>query len=186
MSEPVSPILPALAAALAHDLGASMHDIATAAGIGRTTLHRHFANRQALTQAVADYAMAECDRLFDEIGIDTLPVDEVLERLSAQVLPLALVYTLLWAEPAITTHTDMDAEVNLRDDRFEAFAVRGQAEGFFRPDVPARWIVFSIGSQAVAVWWAVRDEFVGAREAGRLFRTTTLDGLAGRPRSTDA
>lgn len=216
-------VLPAVAGALAYDLGASMQAIATAAGIGRTTLHRHFPTRQDLTQAVAEYALLECDRLFDEAGIDgfrpdsprpsgaapaakgasggesnqdgdaaatpvasavaapepsaVIPAREALDRLAVRVLPLANVYALLWADPPISSKVEVEAEVEARDARFEHFAKRGQHEGCFRSDVPSRWIVHSIGSQALAVGWAVRLGDVGAREAERLFRSTVVDGL---------
>lgn len=172
-------LLTAVSTALAGNLGASMQEIADEAGVGRTTLHRRFPSRQALMDAVAQHALDEADRIMTACGVDDRPVAEVLDRLAAEVLPLALTYALLWAEPPITERTPLEAEVERLDDRFERFAVRGQADGLLRPDVPARWIVYSLGSQALAVWWGVRSGFVGPREAERLFGATTLDGLRG-------
>lgn len=172
-------LLTAVATALAGNLGASMQEIADEAGIGRTTLHRRFPSRQTLTDAVARHALDEADRIMSACGMDDRPAPEVLDRLAAEVLPLALTYALLWAEPPITERTPLEAEVEQLDDRFERFAARGQVDGHLRPDVPARWIVYSLGSQALAVWWAVRAGFVGVREAERLFADTALDGLRG-------
>lgn len=172
-------LLEAVATALAGNLGASMQELADEAGVGRTTLHRRFPSRQALTDAVARHALDEADRIMTACGMDDRPVAEVLDRLAAEVLPLALTYALLWAEPPITERTPLEAEVDLLDDRFERFAARAQADGNLRPDVPARWVVYSLGSQALAVWWAVRAGFVGPREAERLFADTALDGLRG-------
>lgn len=172
-------LLEAVATALAGNLGASMQELADEAGVGRTTLHRRFPSRQALTDAVARHALDEAERIMTACGMDDRPVDEVLDRLAAEVLPLALSYALIWAEPPITERTPLEAEVDLLDDRFERFAARAQAGGFLRPDVPARWVVYSLGSQALAVWWAARSGFVGPREAERLFADTALDGLRG-------
>ncbi len=179
MSAAVDPLLTAVATALAGNLGASMQELADEAGVGRTTLHRRFPTRQALTDAVAQHAVDEANRIVTACGIDDRPSPEVFDRLAVEVLPLALTYALLWAEPPITDRTPLEAEVHRLDDRFERFAVRAQADGHLRPDVPARWVAYSLGSQALALWWAVRAGFVGPREAERLFTATTLDGLRG-------
>lgn len=170
-------LLDAIAGALAHNLGASMQEIADSAGVSRTTLHRTFANRQALTEALAEHALAESNRVFDEAGIDDRPVAEAFEHLSASVIPLAVAYCLLWAEPPISQTPALAEAVEVQDDRFERFFARGQAEGYFRADLAPRWLVYSIGSQAMAAWFAVRAGFVGAREAPRLFRSTVLSGV---------
>ncbi|MDG4862728.1 helix-turn-helix domain containing protein, partial [Streptomyces sp. T-3] len=50
-------ILEAAERVLAADPAASMEHIAEAAGVARTTVHRRFANRQALVDALADSAV---------------------------------------------------------------------------------------------------------------------------------
>lgn len=114
----------------------------------------------------------------DTCGFDDLAAPDVLDRLSREVLPLAVAYALIYAEPPITDLTDLQAEAALQDNRFERFAARGQSEGHFRSDVPSRWIVYSIGSQALAVWFAVRAGFIAPRDVERLFLTTVLGGLS--------
>lgn len=177
-------LLDAIAGALANNLSASMQEIADSAGISRTTLHRAYANRQALTEAVAQHALTECDRVFDEAGIDDRPALEAFDLLSASVVPLAIAYCLLWAEPPISQTPELAQAVELQDDRFERYFARGQAEGCFRADLAPRWLVYSVGSQAMAAWFAIRAGFVGVREAPRLFRSTVLTGVAAKP--TDA
>lgn len=178
MRKPDDQLLPAVASALADNLGASLQEIADAAGVGRTTLHRHFPTRQLLTDAVAQHALRECERVMDACGFDDLAVPDVLDRLSREVLSLAVAYALIYAEPPITNLTDLQAEAAVQDNRFECFAARGQAEGHFRTDVPSRWIVYSIGSQAMAVGFAVRAGFIATRDVERLFLTTVLGGLS--------
>lgn len=177
MSATDDALLRGVAGVLAGNPGASMTEIAAAAGTSRATLHRRFPTRDDLTVAVAHHALAECDRIFDAAGMDDRPASEVLDALSREALSLAVAYELLWVVPPITDRTDMEAEAEVRDDRFERFAARAQAAGDLRADVPARWVVYSVGSQAVALRYAVIAGFVGAREAERLFRTTILGGL---------
>ncbi|MGW0436862.1 helix-turn-helix domain-containing protein [Micromonospora sp. NPDC003197] len=52
----VRAILEAAERVLAEEPGASMEQIAAAAGVARTTIHRRFANRQALIDALASSA----------------------------------------------------------------------------------------------------------------------------------
>lgn len=170
-------LLRGVAGVLAGNPGASMTEIAAGAGTSRATLHRRFPTRDDLAVAVAHHALAECDRIFDAAGMEHRSAAEVLDALSREALALAVAYELLWVVPPITDRTDLEAEAELRDDRFERFATRAQAAGELRADVPARWVVYSVGSQAVALRYAVIAGFVGAREAERLFRTTILDGL---------
>lgn len=168
----------AVAAALARSPGSSMQEIATAAGVSRTTLHRAFGDRATLVERVSEHVLADCSRLFDAAGIDSAPVMDSFERLIEAPLPLAKAYAMLLAEPAAYGVPKLVDAIEELDDRFERFFARGQADGLFRPELPPRWLVYSFGSQLVALWWAVDDGFVAARETTRLLRATVLGGIA--------
>ncbi|WP_210495425.1 TetR family transcriptional regulator [Patulibacter sp. SYSU D01012] len=173
-------VLEAIAAELSRRPAASMQELAAAAGIGRTTLHRRFATRFDLVRAVAAHALGEADRIFDAVGLDDAPPAAALDRLADEVMGLALAYALLFADATLEADAGLAAEVERQDARLERFVARAQRDGVLRADLPARWIVFSLGAQASALWWAVRDEHLGRRQAPALFRTTVLDGLAAR------
>ncbi len=173
------PLIEQLASALARVPGASMREIAASAGVGRTTLHRAFGRRGALIEQVGRHVLAEWARLLDEAGIDDAPPGEALERLLAATLPLARVNALLLSEPAVYRATALTDEIERLDARLERFFARGQRAGVFRPDLPPRWLVYSVSSLLTAAWWAVQDEYVGARDAPRLLRATILEGIAG-------
>lgn len=179
-SDPSPRLLNAVSAALAANLGASTQEIAAAAGISRATLHRAFSSREKLVDTVAAHAVREGKRIFDEAGIDDRPAAEAFERLSASVVPLAIAYSLLWSEPAISQTVRLHAEAERLDDRFERYFERGQAEGVFRTDLAPRWLAYSAGAQAIAAWWSIGDGYVGAREGPKLFRRTLLAGIAGQ------
>lgn len=174
-----------VARVLAREPGSSMQEIATAAGISRTTLHRVFGDRERLVETVSAHVLAGCARLFDEAGIDDAPPLEAFDRLIESTLPLANAYALLFSEPGVYRITRLVEEIREQDERFERFFARGQAAGLFRPDLPPRWLVYSVGSQLTAVWWAIDDGFVGTREAPRLVRATVLGGIAARAVADD-
>lgn len=177
---PTTGLLPRVAGALAYNHSASLADLAAAAGVGRTTLHRAYATREALTRAVAEFAVAECDRIYTAAGVDDAPADAVLPKLADECVALGVAYTLLWADPPITDLVAMHEVGEAVDTRLEAFVVRSQAAGELRPDAPARWIVYSIGGQAMTAMFAVREGHIGEREAPRLFTSTLLAGLGPR------
>jgi TetR/AcrR family transcriptional regulator, mexCD-oprJ operon repressor len=167
-----------VAGVLAREPGSSMQEIATAAGVSRTTLHRAFGDRTTLVERVSERVLAGCARLFDEAGIDDAPVLDAFDRLIQEPLPLAKAYALLFAEPGVYRIAKLLEEIRTQNERFERYFARGQAAGVFRPDLPPRWLVYSVGSQLTALWWAVDDGFVGARDAARLIRASVLEGIA--------
>lgn len=169
-----------VAGALARQPGSSMQEIAEAAGVSRTTLHRAFGDRKTLIERVSRHVLADCERLFDEAGIDDAPVLEAFEALIAAPLRLGRAYALLFTEPGVFRDAGLLAEIRSQDDRFERYFARGQAAGAFRSDLPPRWLVYSVGTQMTALWWAVDDGFVGARDAARVLRATLFSGIAAR------
>ncbi len=173
-------LLEAAATVLGKDSGASMQQIAAAAGIGRTTLHRAFATREELVEAVSERALEQCRRHFDRARIDDAPVLEAFDDLLGDVVALARGYNLLLSEPHVYRVERLVDEIERLDARFERFFARGQATGVFRSDLSARWLVYSVGSQFVAVWWAIQDGYVGTKDAPRILRATVLEGMLAR------
>lgn len=156
-----------------------MTEIAEAAGISRTTLHRAFGDRKALIERVSRHVLADCEALFDEAGIDAAPVWEAFDALIAAPLRLGKAYALLFTEPGVYRDAELLGQIRSQDDRFERYFARGQSAGEFRPDLPPRWLVYSVGSQMTALWWAVDDGIVGARDAARILRATLVGGIEG-------
>lgn len=170
----------AVARVLARQPGSSMQEIATAAGVSRTTLHRAFGDRETLVERVSRHVLADCARAFDAAGIDDRPVLEAFDRLLDDALAVAKGFALLFAEPYVHRVPALVEEIERQDDRLTRFFARGQTAGAFRPDLPPRWLTYSVGSQLEAIWWTIEDGHVGEREAPRLLRATILGGIAAR------
>ncbi|WP_436771867.1 TetR/AcrR family transcriptional regulator [Yinghuangia sp. YIM S09857] len=89
----VRTILEAAERVLAVDPGASMEQIAAAAGVARTTIHRRFANRQALIEALALSAARQLADAVDDGRPDTAPPLVAMHRITANVLQVKGAWT---------------------------------------------------------------------------------------------
>lgn len=164
--------------------GASTGEIAAAAGISRATLHRIFGSRDALVEKIYRWLLVRSDERLDAAGVDPVegggapldPVLDVFERLTEDSFPLAQSLWLLISAPQLEQDPELLALLETQDLRLEKFFRRGQDDGVFRADLPARWLAYSLGSQVMSAWYLVEDGYTGAKDVPRLVRTAVLDG----------
>jgi AcrR family transcriptional regulator len=174
----VRAIIDAAIVLLAAEPDASMERVATAAGVGRATVYRHFASRDHLVRAILDRALQDArDAVMgSDPGQGTAP--EALGRAVEAVLKVADRYRLV---RAIAPH---DAELRQRAEEVGAPLIaivqRGQREGAFRKDLTARWSAAALGALLQAVTVQLIDGEVRDRDAARLVLTTLVDGIAAR------
>lgn len=174
----VRSIIDAAIALLAAEPDASMERVAHAAGVGRATVYRHFASREHLVRAIHDRALQDArDAVLSSRPDDGSP-QEALERSITAILRVADRYRLLRAIPR------GDAELRQRAEEVGAPLValvqRGQRDGSFRTDVPARWVASAIGALVQAVTASIIDGEVREQDGTRLVMTTLVDGIAAR------
>jgi TetR/AcrR family transcriptional repressor of mexCD-oprJ operon len=171
----VKAIIDAAIGLLAAEPEASMERVAQAAGVGRATVYRHFASREHLVRAIHDRALQDARDAVLSSRPDEGPPREALERAIAAVLRVADRYRLLRAIPR------EDAELRARAEEVGAPLVevveRGQRDGTFRRDVPARWVAASLGALTQAVTAAIIDGEVREQDGTRLVMATLVDGV---------
>lgn len=167
----------AVADALTDNRGASMGELALTAGVSRATLHRVYGNRDDLNVAVYGWLLDQCDAVLDAAGVDAGPIFEAFEKLIEQSYPLAQSYWLLVATPSLEKVPALIARIEAQDSRLELFFKRGQEEGGFRPDLPPRWLVYTLGAQVMSTWYLVKDGYATERDAASLIRRVLLEGL---------
>lgn len=83
-------ILDAAETALATEPGATLERIADVAGLARTTVHRRFANRNALLAALADRLNGRYLQALEESHVATGDPRRALDRLAQRVFELKL------------------------------------------------------------------------------------------------
>ncbi|SDU75703.1 regulatory protein, tetR family [Jiangella alkaliphila] len=82
----VRTILEAAERVLARDPGASLEQVAQAAGVARTTVHRRFATRQALVDAMSAAAVEQLAAAIEAGRPETAPPLVALHEITANVL----------------------------------------------------------------------------------------------------
>lgn len=172
-------ILGAAARLLVVDRGASMERIADAAGVGRTTLHRHFRSRDVLIRAIALNAMEECEAAIGKARLGEGSPRGAMERLFEALIPVGERYHFLLAEAQL----EEDSEISEAEERVSGpirdLIGRGKEDGTFRADVPSSWVLNAMGALLFAAWEGVRDGDLAPRETPRLVTQTLFSGLGG-------
>jgi AcrR family transcriptional regulator len=135
----VRAILEAAERVLAEDAGASMEQIAEAAGLTRITVHRRFANRQALLEALSVSAMQQLLDAIEEARPNSAPALVAMYRVTANVLQVksawrfTLTHNSSLSEAAAALWADIDAHT------VELLA-RAQREGLLAPATDLDWM----------------------------------------------
>ncbi len=169
-------ILAAAVRALAADSGASLGDIAVAAGVGRTTVHRYFAERSDLMDAVTQecaHRLAEADA---RARVDDGPGREAVLRVCREYFDLGDVLSLIF-------HGVVElpgAPEGCVDDASTRAFERGQADGSIDTGQPAPWLVSMLWCSLYNGWSWVQQTGASRHEALALV-VRSLDGAL-RPR----
>lgn len=125
------------------DPSASLGEVATTAGIGRTTLHRHFADRESLLRALDEY----CRELYLAAVTRSRPTEDTgLDahlRYCSELLGLGPVLTLIFADHPLVDPDQWNLEPSA--------VGRGLTDGSIR-DLPEAWIDILTWTTVLAGW----------------------------------
>ncbi|MGW8501115.1 TetR/AcrR family transcriptional regulator [Streptomyces sp. CLCI03] len=150
-------ILGAAAEVLAKDRAATLAEIAKAAQVGRSTLHRYFPDRDVLVQAAIADAYLVIQQSVQDAAVGDGPPLEGLRRLVAALVGTGDRLLFLYGDPRVLDGFDAgdasDSVARMVTDLIR----RGQAEGVFDPTVSVEWI-------QDALWALV---YTGCDSAGR-------------------
>ncbi|MFF4014130.1 TetR/AcrR family transcriptional regulator [Streptomyces sp. NPDC001843] len=134
----VRAILEAAEQVFARDAGASMEQVAEAAGLTRITVHRRFANRQALLEALAVSAKQQLIDAIEEARPDAAPALVALHRVTANVLRVKNTWRFTLSHA--TAHTPAAAALwDEIDTRTVELMNRAQREGLLAPHADLAW-----------------------------------------------
>jgi AcrR family transcriptional regulator len=135
----VRTILEAAERILSRNPAASMEQIAEAAGVARTTVHRRFTSREALVDAMSAWATRRFAEAVESAYTTTAPVLVTLHQVTANVLRIKIDWGY-----AMSRNTSRDPEVarvhaQVRDRCDEMFR-RARDAGLLRADADLDWV----------------------------------------------
>ena len=171
-------IIEAAFALFAEHPTASLGDVAKRAGVGRATLHRHFAGRPELMRALAKIALSELEDAIEVLTSDATSYEEGFRLSLHATVPLAdrqwfLAHEGLEADPDVAAAYQASRD-QLRDD-----VEKAKNEGVFDANVPTAWIAEAYENLTYAAWSLVRSGETTPKQAADLAWRTLKTGLTG-------
>ena len=156
--------------------GASLSDVSDRAGVGRATLHRHFASRADLVRELALIAIEEMDAAVDAACESVPSHGEALRRSLSALIPLGARHGFLALEP-IEDDPEIAAEFDRQTRETREAVEKAKGEGVFDPAVPTGWVVQAYDNLLYAAWESVRAGEATHDQAADLAWRTLTTGL---------
>jgi AcrR family transcriptional regulator len=175
-------LLDVAAEVLVADPSASLAEVALAAGIGRTTLHKHYATRDDLVRAVGHRAIDLWDAAIEAAtvtGADS--PDGGLLALVRAMVPIGPQLMFLWRTPAFDHVDDIARRWVEAEQRGRTILERAQARGVLSAAVPDWWLLQTCYSLIYVAAESVRSGHLAPRDAPELVLDTLLRGLGSPP-----
>lgn len=155
---------------------ASLADIASLAGIGRATLHRHFSSRDDLLIELAKIATQELDTAANEAAEDAQTYTEAIRLILHAMVPLADRAWFLYRE-VVQDSNELQQDYRRQMHEMADLIDAAKQEGGLSADQPTLWIVHSFDALLFAAWEMVRTEEATATQAAQLAWQTFIHGV---------
>ena len=168
-------LLDIVAEVLVGNLSASLAEVAEAAGIGRTTLHKHYPTRDDLLRAVGHRAISRWEQAVDGVSGDE--PDGGLRAIVTALIPIGPQLAFLWRTPALERFADIKEHQHAVEERCLAIMRHAQQAGVLAPGVPGWWLLNTCYSLTYCAAESVADGLLAPREAPDVVLRTLLQGI---------
>ncbi|GAA1455347.1 TetR/AcrR family transcriptional regulator [Nesterenkonia lacusekhoensis] len=128
---------------LSADPSAPLSEIATKAGVSRSTFHRYFSDREALRSSATDLAEQAWDEVADRARLEEGTGFEAYRRLCTELLDSLSVLVWWWAATSENAQQNVE-EPDETEQRIGAMIARGHADGSMDPQLSMEWLSSSM------------------------------------------
>ncbi|MFD2764625.1 TetR/AcrR family transcriptional regulator [Micromonospora eburnea] len=168
----IAAILDAALECLVRNPDANIAEIARRAGVGRVTLYGHFSSREDLIGQLFTRTLDRADRALDSVDLTGDP-RAALSRLVASSWQIVDQFRhLLDAAQRSLPPARIRAAHEGPMRRIAGLIERGQAEGVFRTDLPATWMVALVHTVVHAAADEIADGRLAEQDAARVIDAT--------------
>jgi len=162
---------------------ATISAVAAQAGVSRVTVYAHFPTWDALLEAAVERAVGRTMKALESASPGDGPPAEALDRVLAGAWQHLARYGAM--AQAVAELLTPDAVARTHQAAHQAIGTllaRGQADGSFRTDLPANWLVTACITLIHACADEVRAGQIDERDAARILRTSVRDLFIGTGR----
>ncbi len=156
---------------------AGVAEVATAAGVGRATLYRHFPTRELLLEAIRSQGLAEGERAAERCRLHEGTATDAMGRLLGAWLESGDRYRVIVVNPSRPEQVEVRAQEERLAGAILQVVERGQAEGEFSTALPSHWAMTAVGALLVAMIVAVGEGRVPRESAHALLIETVTGAL---------
>ncbi|MEM7660643.1 MAG: helix-turn-helix domain-containing protein [Pseudomonadota bacterium] len=161
------------------DPSAPLSEISDRAGVGRATLHRHFAGRDELIRALALIAIDEMDTVAEAACENVSSHAQAFQQMLTALIPLGDRHGFLALEP-INDDPDISAAFARQQRETQEMVEDAKTEGLFDKGVPTSWITQAFDHLLYAAWESVKSGETTHKQAADLAWRTLTTGLGRR------
>lgn len=167
-------ILQTATSVLLKDPTASLADVAHAAGVGRTTLHKRFPTRTDLIRALANDALDLVDAVMSEVDFSA---DDAIEDLVRRLVSLGPRVEFLMRFPGLEKDEALAVRIDAMDQPLLDLITRLQSSRL-RRDLPAWWILHSLYAGLYLAWESIDAGRLAPLDAPRFVLSTLFEGVS--------
>jgi len=165
---------------IAQNSQASLEEIATAAGVGRATIYRHFKSRNDLNTVLKTTAGEKLLCVVAPILEEDLPAREKLIQIVRKLIPLgaSLNVSAYFNIPFNDENPRVRETYKNHMDQARRLCIQLKNEGVVDSDIPLAWLMTTLDSLVFAAWEKVQSGDIAPNAAPGLVIRTFLTGMA--------
>jgi AcrR family transcriptional regulator len=173
-------LLDVAARVLVADPAASLADVAEAAGIGRTPLHKHYATREDLLRAVGDRAIDLWEHAIGGITGQEDP-DGGLRAMTTAMIPIGPQLAFLWRTPTFDHVKEIEVRWGAVEAATQAILSQAQARGVIATGMPDWWLLATYFALVYVAAESVQSGRLAPLDAPGFVLDTFLHGIGAAP-----